>query len=212
MPEPAPLVLIDNDIFCKLGAAHLFLDAVAALGAFYDQCRRIPSLPHMLRRGSFRDHLGPDLAKCLGPLVNSIDPIAEPSTEWLSPLTAVPEIDPGEAVIFAAAAQDDQQQSLIMSGDKRAVVALKDVVPHRDRLHGRIVTLEAILIHLLDTLGETRLRCDLEPVRRLDGVLRVCFNPENTDLFGCLRSYFLSTVSDVEPLVLWHPSSVTTIG
>lgn len=212
MPEPAPLVLIDNDIFCKLGAAHLFLDAVAALGAYYDQCRCIPSLPHMLRRGSFREHLGSDLAKCLGPLVNSIDPIAEPSTEWLSPLTAVPEIDPGEAVIFASAAQDDQQQSLIMTGDKRAVVALKDMVPYRDRLHGRIVTLEAILIHLLDTLGEARLRCHLEPVRRLDGMLRVCCNPENDDLLGCLRSYFLGIATEVEPLVLWRPPVLTTTG
>ena len=207
MTEPSPLLLIDNDIFGKLGAAHLFLDAVAALGAFYDQCRRTPELPYMLRRGSFREHLGPDFAKCLGPLANSIGPITEPSTDWLDPLTKVPGIDPGEAMLFAAAAEDDQQRSLILTGDKRAVVALKDVVPHRDRLKGRIVTLEAILIHLLDELSEERLRHDLGPVRHLDGMLRVCLNPENTDLLGCLRSYFLRTVNDAEPLVLWHPSA-----
>lgn len=212
MPEPAPLLFIDNDILCKLGAAHLFLDAVVALGAYYDQCRRIRALPHMLRKGSLRNHFGPDLARCLGPLANSIDPITVPATDWLSPLTTVPDIDPGEAVIFAAAAQDDQQQSLIMTGDKRALVALKDVLPHRDRLNGRIVTLEAILIHLLDTLCEARLRCDLEPVRHLDGILRLCLNPENADLFGCLRSYFLGTVNDVQPLVLWHPASLNRTG
>ena len=212
MPEPAPLLLIDNDILCKLGAAHLFLDAVASLGAYYDQCRRIPALPHMLRRGSLRDRLGPDLARCLVPLANSIDSITGPSTDWLSPLTNVPDIDPGEAMLFAATAQDDRQRSLILTGDKRAVVALKDVAPHRDRLNGRIVTLEAILIHLLDTLCEARLRCDLEPVRHLDGMLRLCLNPENADLFGCLRSYFLGTVNDVQPLVLWHPPALTRTG
>ena len=94
------------------------------------------------------------------------------------------------------------------------MVALKDVAPHRDRLNGRIVTLEAILIHLLDTLCEARLRCDLEPVRHLDGMLRLCLNPENADLFGCLRSYFLGTVNDVQPLVLCihrpSPARLTT--
>ena len=209
MLEPAPLLLIDNDIFCKLGAGHLFLDAVASLGAYYDQCRRTPGLPYMLRRGSLRNHLGPDLARCLGPLANSIDSITAPSADWLSPLTTVPNIDPGEAVLFAAAAQDDQQQSLIMTGDKRAVVALKDVVPCRDRLNGRIVTLEAILIHLLDTLSEARLRCHLEPIRHLDVMLSICLNPDNADPFGCLRSYFHGTVHEAQPLVLWHPSALS---
>ncbi len=205
MTEPSPLLLIDSDIFGKLGATHLFVDAVVALGAFYDQCRRIRALPHMLRKGSFREHLGPEFAKCLGPLVNSIAPITNPSTDWLDPLRTIPGIDPGEAMLFAAAAEDDQQRSLILTGDKQAVVALKDVVPHRDRLRGRIVTLEAVLIHLLDELSEERLRHDLEPVRHLDGMLGICLNPENPDLLGCLRSYFLGTVKDVEPLVLWHP-------
>ena len=103
--NPHLLLIIDNDILCKLGAAHLFLDAVASLGAYYDQCRRIPALPHMLRRGSLRDLLGPDLARCLVPLANSIDSITGPSTDWLSPLTNVPDIDPGEAMLFAATAK-----------------------------------------------------------------------------------------------------------
>ena len=171
MTEPPPLLFIDNDIFGKLGAAHLFLDAVAALGTFYDQCRRTPALPYMLRRGSFRDYPGPEFAKSLGPLANSIDPITEPSTDWLDPLTKVPGIDPGEAMLFAVAAEDDQKRSLILTGDKRAVVALKDVAPHHDRLKGGIVTLEAILIHLLDTLSEERLRRDL------DRMLGICLNP-----------------------------------
>jgi len=208
MLEPAPLLLIGNDIFCKLGASHLFLDAVASLGAYYDQCRRTPALPYMLRRGSLRDHLGPDLARCLGPLANSIDPIPAPSADWLGPLTTVPNIDPGEAMLFAAAAEDDQQQSLILTGDKRALVALKDMVPYRDQLNGRIVTLEAILIHLLDILCEARLRREIEPVRHLDGMLRICLDPDNADPFSCLRSYFLGTLNDAQPLVLWHPPAL----
>lgn len=44
-------LLLDTDIFCKLGVADLLDDTLSILGLKYSDCSRLPALPHMLRRG-----------------------------------------------------------------------------------------------------------------------------------------------------------------
>ncbi|MDA1348447.1 MAG: hypothetical protein O3A47_06220 [Chloroflexi bacterium] len=70
-------------------------------------------------------------------------------------LTPIQAIDPGEAQILAAAAEAGL---LVISGDKRALRALREVEGFPDALAGRIVVMEAILVSLCDRLGPESVR------------------------------------------------------
>ncbi|HPS76760.1 MAG TPA: hypothetical protein PLS53_01240 [Thermoanaerobaculaceae bacterium] len=94
-----------------------------------------------------------------------------------------------------------------MSGDKRALRALKDVDGFPEALAGRIVVLEAILIALCCHLGAGELCQRVEPLTRLDTVVQVCFSPGTADPVGALWSYYRSLVTELQPLVLWDPSA-----
>lgn len=94
-----------------------------------------------------------------------------------------------------------------MSGDKRALRALKDIGGFADALAGRIVVLEAIFISLCDHLGQDEMRRRIQPVRSSDRMLQVCFSDGNQDPREALLSYYNSLVTELDPLVLWDPQA-----
>lgn len=117
-------------------------------------------------------------------------------------LTLVESIDPGEAQLFAAAAEHGM---IVVSGDKRALRALKDVADFPEALAGRIVVLEAILIALCNRLGPEDVHRHVQPLAPTDMVVKTCFSAPGSDPRDGLNSYFESLASEVEPLVLWSP-------
>ena len=92
-----------------------------------------------------------------------------------------------------------------MSGDKRALRALKDVQGFADALAGRIVVLEAVLLALCDRLGPETVRQRVVPLGESDKVIKVCFSVGNPDPAAGLLSYFESLTRELSPLVLWDP-------
>jgi len=195
-------LLIDTDAFCKLGAANLLADAVGALGLTMSQCARLPALRHMLRRGRLRRELGEGTCEGLLPRAESLSPLPEPDDLWLDKLTPIPEIDPGEAQIYAVAATGSM---LVLSGDKRALAALAQIPDLRDALAGRVVVLEAILIVLCGSLGVDEVRERIRLAALDDSMLRVCFSAGNPDPHATLIDYYDELVTEVSPLVLWSP-------
>lgn len=195
-------LLIDTDAFCKLGTANLLTDAVAMFGAELRECGRLPALPYMLRRGSLPHSYGKTTCTRLIPVAESMPGISEPSGPWLERLTPIRDIDPGEAILFAAAADVGLP---VISGDLRALRALKDVKGFPDALTGRVVVLEALLIELHRGLGPESLRARLEPLLERDKVVGVCFSPENRHPEEGLQSYFQARTVELAPLVLWEP-------
>jgi hypothetical protein len=117
-------------------------------------------------------------------------------------LTPVQAIDPGEAQIFAAAAETGL---LVMTGDKRALRALRDVAGLADALAGRIVVLEAILLALCDHLGPEEVRSRVQVFAVSDKVVQVCFSTGNQSPSDALLSYYRSLAADLVPLALWDP-------
>jgi hypothetical protein len=89
--------------------------------------------------------LGLFLAMATGLTTDGVD------SNMLNSLSAKPGIDPGEALILAAAASDSE--SFVITGDKRALEALKigegldDV---RDALAGRVLSLELLFSFLVE--------------------------------------------------------------
>jgi len=197
-------LLVDTDIFCKLSIGGFFDEAVLALGVDQSECGRLPALPHMLRRGRLRRQLGDAVSDALIPLANGVPSTPAPSAEWLDKVAGIPEIDPGEAQLFALAAQGGL---MVASADKRSLRALKELPVVRNALAGRIVVLEAVLVRLCDLHGVTTIRTRIEPLCEADKVVRICFSSGSSDPVGSLMSYYASLALELAPLELWNPRS-----
>lgn len=197
-------VLLDTDAFCKLGVGGVLRDAVSLLGADLSECGRLPALPYMLRRGRFRKVFGGDACDALIPVANAVPAVIQPSDAWLDRLTPIQAIDPGETQIYAAAAE---KALILVSGDKRALRALKDVDGFPDALAGRIVVLEAILIALCDRLGPGEVRRRIQALAASDTMVQVCFSTGNSQPKDALLSYYRYLAAELDPLVLWNPLS-----
>lgn len=195
-------LLVDTDVFCKLGVANLFDDAVSALGFQRSDCGRLPALPYMLRRGPIPKLYGAAPCAALIPTAESIASFPTPDASWLDRLAKCQDVDPGEAQLFALAAQ----KSLIaLSGDKRALRALKDADGLPAALSGRIVVFEALLLLLCEHFDAATLRNRLVPLVDKDIMVRICFSDDSADPRDGLRSYYSKLSDEVAPLMLWDP-------
>jgi hypothetical protein len=149
--QQSGLLLIDTDVLVLLAASGLLEQVTLSLGYASGQLRRLSAAPHQIRKSkSFRDQFGQEVLIKVEPIVEAISE-AEPPTDLilLDKLNSMDFIDEGEAQLMALAAS--QQASLLVTGDKRAVIALAESSAHSciDALQGRIVPLEATLLILL---------------------------------------------------------------
>jgi hypothetical protein len=201
-------LLVDTDAFCKLGVAEFLREMARIFDASLQECGRLPALPYMLKRGALRKQYGARACDALIPIADTMPVMNRPSVTWLDKLTSIDAIDPGEAQIFAAAAESDM---IVISGDKRSLRALKGVEGFAEALAGRIVVIEAILLILCDRLGQEPVRRQVAPLVASDNVVRICFSEENLDPRKGLSSYYTALAADVEPLVLWNPQAKVEI-
>lgn len=197
-------LLVDTDAFCKLAVCGLLKDAVRLLGVSWRECGRLPALPYMLRSGRLRKKYRNENCELMLPVAESISPVPAPGDAWLEKLVQIESIDPGEAQLFAAAAQFE---IVVMTGDKRALAALKNIAGFPTALEGRIVTLEAALIALCNHIGPDEIRHRLQPSMENDQMIRICFSNPRSDPLECLRSYYDDLAGGVAPLLLWDPWS-----
>jgi len=195
-------LLVDTDGFAKLGVAGLLAPLLELLGVELTDCRRLPALPHMLRRGGLPRRHGQPACDALIGTAEAMGVAGTASTEWVARLVDVPQIDPGEAELLAYAAE---HSLMLITGDKRALVAVAKVAGFADALAGRIVTLEAALVALCDRLGDGHVRTAVAPLLAKDITLRICFSDANSSPRPALVSYFESLKRDAAPLVLWEP-------
>jgi hypothetical protein len=200
-------VLIDTDAFWKLGLADLLEDSVSLLGVEPKGCARLPALPYMLQRGSLFRRLGERACKKLLPIAQRMRSAPESSGAWLDKLTPINAIDPGEAQLFAAAADF---RYMVLSDDKRAMRELKNVQGMPEALKGNIVVLEGLLLALCTKLGASEVRRRVSAIISLDAMLSICFSPGNNDVMECLHSYYSNLTAELAPLVLWSPNLEVT--
>ena len=195
-------LLVDTDAFCKLGVAALLDDAVGILNVVRSDCGRLSALPYMLRRGTLVQHYGAITCSALAPLADDMAAIPRAKDATLEPLVAIDAIDPGEAQLFAVAKELDL---MILSGDKRALHALKHVPDFSRALSGRIVVLETVLLALLEKLGTDILRRRVAPLIPRDVMAKSCFSSHSVNPSECLHSYYRHLAKGVHPLRLWAP-------
>jgi hypothetical protein len=197
-------LLIDTDAFCMLAVGGILEDGLRVLGADLTKCGRLPALPYMLRRGRLPRKYGVDICNELARIADGIPVIPKPADAWLELLAPLESIDPGEALIFAAAAEHGKS---LLSGDKRGLRVVKDVAGFPAALEGRIAVVEAVLLALCDRLGPEEVRRRIQPLLDHDLVVKICFSNSAEDPRIGLRSYFNSLTTELAPLLLWNPWS-----
>lgn len=127
-------------------------------------------------------------------------PVLHDAASWLDELTPIPAIDPGEAILFATAAD---LRVPVVTGDVRSLRALKSLDRFPEALEGRIAVLEAILLALCGQIGTAKVRSRVESAPQVDTVMRICFSPGVEEPESALRSYFRDRKRELAPLVLW---------
>lgn len=195
-------LLLDSDVFCKLGLGGLLVEALSALDTEIEECGRLPALPYMLQRGRLPRVYGTEACARLLTLATSMKTAPAADSSWLDRLAPATAIDPGEAQLFAAAAQSGL---VIMTGDKRSLRELKDIEGYAEALSGRVVVFEAILLALCDRLGSAEVRSRLGSQATADKMLAACFSAGNQNLHAAIGSYFRQLETELQPLRLWTP-------
>jgi len=195
-------LLFDTDAFCKLGIASLLQDVAQIFGAQLQECGRLYALPFMLRKGRLRSLFGGPACDALIPVADVIPVMPDPSVAWLEKLTGIEAIDPGEAQIFAVAAEHAHP---FLSGDKRALKALKGIGEFVPAIEARVVTMEAVLLALCDIIGQEKMRQRVAPLIAVDQMVAVCFSQSNPSPSDAIGSYFRDVQAKLAPLQLWNP-------
>lgn len=195
-------LLFDTDAFCKIGIANLLQDVAQLFGAELQECRRLYALPFMLRKGSLRKLYGGSACDGLLTLANTVPVMPDSSVTWLEKVAGVEAIDPGEAQVFAVAAEHAKP---FLSGDKRALNVLKSIGEFVPAVGGRVITMEAVFLALCDRMGQDEIRRRVAPLLAVDQMIAVCFSDTNPCPAYALGSYFRDLQAKLLPLQLWNP-------
>jgi hypothetical protein len=195
-------LLIDTDAFCKLTMAGVIDETLNLLGSDRAHCLRLPALTHMLRRGRLRKNLGDAICDSLIPIAESLPIVGQASAGWLDRLAQISAIDPGEAQLFALAAE---QRITVLSGDKRAIQVLKNVPEFAEPLGSRIVVLEAALLGVCRVHGTDLVQTRIGPLKMHDTMVKTVFSPGNSHIEAALESYLNHAATEAAPIDLWRP-------
>lgn len=197
------IVLADNDILLKLASCDLFGELLAAFGVSYSDIRVLPTARFALTREKKRKQVG-DAA--FGRLRTFLDQVRDidvaPDPEEIAVLAEQPRIDPGEAVLFSVCPKI--QDCEIFTGDKRSLTSLAeasvaDVTCKNlsDRLSGKVVCFEQILLRVLDHSGFDAISSKLIAGRDCDKTLAIVLGSGLDATESVLREGLSSYIADL---------------
>jgi hypothetical protein len=189
--------LWDTDILLKLSALDLVQETLQLLQLSEQDVYLLPSATHYLRKADKRliyryGKEGVERAQKLVQQAKFVGFHLEKSE--LELLSSVPDIDTGEALLYASTYA--LQEFWLLTGDKRSLTALAaspNCQPIAARLSGKVICLEQIVIHSLSSYPFEILLSKIVPARECDTAVKVAFGSGNqTDLshaIGALDAY-----------------------
>lgn len=194
------MYLLDSDAAKKICQYRLLNELAAALGCALSDFAVLPQLKYQLKLANAdkaRDKLGSqeavDMARQLVEAASEVVVLADSANPLLE--LNRPDIDSGEATLFAALHGDDD--SSLVSGDKRAFVALSKVddIPVVDALWARLICLEEALLLILQHAEFQQVSEKVRSVPVVDMAISIAFgrvhaNPID-DVLNGLNSYLL---------------------
>jgi len=202
--------LLDNDVVVKLGQYDL-LGELLVLTNGPEPIRILPTLRFRFRLDSperamklIRDQAAVQRIREFVGMVSQLED--EPSPDHLAILADTPQIDPGEAVLFAAAAAD--QESLTFTGDKRAITALVTTARAQsvaECLRGRIKCLEQIAAEMLLCVDAGNVIAKIRG-KDWDTTLRICCSSGSAkETISALNSYYTHLNNECQSLLAPFP-------
>lgn len=195
------LCFVDNDIITKLVAFQLFEEAIAVLQVIKTDLRVLPTAKFVFQaKRKQQVHYPDEVWAAVIDLVTTCSTLAEPSFEQTEASLEETrqlehfkdEIQAGEAALIVATRLEPD--FLLFSGDKKCMKALATIPkPIYQRLCGRVVCLEQMILKLIQKLGFEAVRDRILPMVNFDKTLKICFGystpaPKETVLVG-LNSY-----------------------
>ena len=189
--------LWDTDILLKLSALDLVQETLQLLQLSEQDVYLLPSATHYLRKADKRliyryGKEGVERAQKLAQQAKFVGFHLEKSE--LELLSSVPDIDTGEALLYASTYA--LQEFWLLTGDKRSLTALAaspNCQPIAARLSGKVICLEQVVIHSLSSYPFEILLSKIVPARECDTAVKVAFGSGNqTNLshaIGALDAY-----------------------
>jgi len=207
-------ILIDNDALLKLARYGLLDEAVALFECTPTDVRVLATAKYRLlpAKNRLRFCKDEESAARLEAFLKTSNPLdaglADP--DQLDVLNAVPNIDSGEALLFAVGANN--RDTLVITGDKRSLAALcsdDSVAEVSKALAGRVVSMEVLFSMLTEyqfTLIQERVRDKPD----VDMTLKIVFGVTVPADFESVKKGFNSYISDLRSrtgTLLYVPSS-----
>jgi hypothetical protein len=207
-------ILIDNDALLKLARYGLLDEAVALFECTPTDVRVLATAKYRLlpAKNRLRFCKDEESAARLEAFLKTSNPLdaglADP--DLLDVLNAVPNIDAGEALLFAVGANN--RDTLVITGDKRSLATLcshDSVADVSKALAGRVVSMEVLFSMLTEyqfTLIQERVRDKPD----VDMTLKIVFGVTVPADFESVKKGFNSYISDLRSrtgTLLYVPSS-----
>jgi len=207
-------ILLDNDALLKLARYGLLDEAVALFECTPTDVRVLATAKYQLlpAKNRLRFCKDEESAARLEAFLKTSNPLdaglADP--DLLDVLNAVPNIDAGEALLFAVGANN--RDTLVITGDKRSLATLcshDSVADVSKALAGRVVSMEVLFSMLTEyqfTLIQERVRDKPD----VDMTLKIVFGVTVPADFESVKKGFNSYISDLRSrtgTLLYVPSS-----
>ncbi len=193
--------LLDADALSKLAHWNMLGELSSLTGFTSAQAATLSSLIHRASKSRekpdgklFRDATAASRAH---EYLKQLAPLPAPDEGFISVVQHVPAIDPGEAVLFATLRA--HQNTVLITGDKRAIRALTDAVESIliTPFNGRIIIVEQILLALLKAKGIEWLRDHVCPYRTLDKAIGVVMGSDCRASAESVETGLRSYITDV---------------
>jgi len=189
---------VDNDIIHKLAAFDLLDETWRALAQPESSVRILPT-------ARFKFHVAKNPAKGvkrygevvferIRQFVLSATEVEQTNQEDEETLQGVLGIDAGEVILFSAASRDPH--SILITGDKvavRALVSTERCSAVVERLRGRVVSLEDVMLRLIRAHGFEYVQGRVVPMMQHDMAMRAVFGSgmraKEADVVAALTAY-----------------------
>jgi hypothetical protein len=170
------VLFLDNDAILKLVACNLFWETVAAIGATQADLRVLSDAKYVFRKSrKVVQKYPPAIRDSAISIVEGCAKIKLQSSQALQDLE-IEGIDPGERLLIAAT--QDEVSFYLATGDKRclkALAAAPQLVEIKQRLSGRVICLEQLILKLIEIKGFDEILSRVLPARNYDKALASIF-------------------------------------